>query len=82
MIKTVKEWRVTWMMWPFHWDRACRTQKIYVDEEEAKHHIEGLLRMKADHPPQQCDKHVWDIKLYEREPSEWKEIEESRDTKE
>jgi len=68
----MKQWRVSWMMWPYYWDRPYSTQKVYDCEEEAKAHIKGLLEIQASHPPQGCDKHVWDIKLEERIVEEWK----------
>lgn len=66
-----KQWKVSWVMWPFLWPEAHCTEKIYDSEEEAKDHIKGLLTMQAPHPPRQCDKHVWDINLDERNIGEW-----------
>ena len=66
-----KQWRVSWVMWPFAWHYASLTQKVYDDEQEARDHIKGLLSMEAPHPPRQCDKHVWDIALCERETGDW-----------
>ena len=48
--------------------------KVYENATEAQQKYQGLLSMKADHPPRTCDEHVWDIKLEEREieAGEWK----------
>ena len=67
----MKQWRVSWMMWPHLWESACATTKTHDSEEEARDQLNGLLSMQASHLPRPCDKHVWDIKLEERETGEW-----------
>lgn len=68
----MKQWRVSWMMWPYHWNGKCSTHKDYEDETEARDHIKGLLSMQAPHTSRKCDKHVWSVKLEERDIGEWK----------
>lgn len=66
-----KQWRVSWDMWPFLWPAPHRAEKVHDDEQEARSQIVGLKSMEADHEPRQCDEHVWNIRLEERDTGEW-----------
>ena len=67
----MNEWRVSWDMWPLEWPAPHRTEKVHTSEAEARDHIAGLESMRADHEPCPCDRHVWNIRLEEREPGDW-----------
>ncbi len=73
--RSVKEYRVSWEMWPFVWPAPQRTERVTVDEESARQQLAGLRSMEAPHPPRQCDKHVWDIRFEIREVQQgnWQE---------
>lgn len=67
-----KQWRVSWDMWPHLWPAPHRTEKIHDDEAQARDQMTGLQSMLADHEIRPCDKHVWNIKLEERDIGEWR----------
>ena len=68
----MKQWRVSWEMWPHKWPTSARTEKIYDNYAEALSHLKGLRSMLADHPPRPCNDHVWNIQFEERETGEWR----------
>jgi hypothetical protein len=66
-----EEYRVSWEMQPSPWSKPRRTERIYQDRSEAESHLDGLRSMVADHPPRQCEKHVWGIRFEVRTAGEW-----------
>lgn len=68
----MKQFRVSWEMWPHEWPASHRTERIYEDEAEARDHLAGLRGMQANHEARPCDNHVWNIRFEVRESQEWK----------
>lgn len=67
----MRQWRLSWEMWPKEWKAPHRTEKVHSDEAEMRNQLAGLKAMEADHAPRPCDQHVWNIKVEECEMGEW-----------
>ena len=67
----MKQWRLSWDMWPHDCLRAYRSFKVHDDEEQAMSQLAGLKKMETPHKPRPCSDHVWNILVEVRETGEW-----------